>query len=155
MCLRRRARAWHHEQVTGSKSAPGLDCNGRLDGMPLMPQMLSYCARFQSAPERTQDCDPVYTCTGRRLPKAVRFDWRRGAPLRSCSAHSPAGVLRSADSGRPRIFMSGSWRSRSRSIASLCPQAIADARHHHLDISCRTRSGAGDPVSPWQAAGTH
>jgi hypothetical protein len=24
-------------------------------------------------------------------------------------------------------FMSGSWRSRSRSIASLCPQAIADA----------------------------
>jgi len=54
-----------------------LDPNGRLDGMPLMPQMLSYCGQiFRVLRSAHKTCDPVYTCTSRRLQNAVHLDLR-------------------------------------------------------------------------------
>src|SRR5215471_2056176 len=54
-----------------------LDRDGRLDGMPFMPQMLSYCGQiFRVLRSAHKTCDPVYTCTSRRLPSAVHLDLR-------------------------------------------------------------------------------
>jgi hypothetical protein len=54
-----------------------LDRNGRLDGMPLMPQMLDYCGQiFRVRRSAHKTCDPVYTHSSRRLPNAVHLDLR-------------------------------------------------------------------------------
>jgi hypothetical protein len=54
-----------------------LDRNGRLDGMPFMPQMFSYCGqRFRVNRSAHKTCDPIYTCACRRLPNAVHLDLR-------------------------------------------------------------------------------
>lgn len=54
-----------------------LDRSGRLDGMPFMPQMFSYCGqRFRVHRSAHKTCDPVYTGGGRRLPNTVHLDVR-------------------------------------------------------------------------------
>jgi hypothetical protein len=54
-----------------------LDRNGRLDGMPFMPQMFSYCGQHLKVLRSAhKTCDPVYTSGGRRVPKAVHLDLR-------------------------------------------------------------------------------
>jgi len=54
-----------------------LDRNGRLDGMPFMPQMFRYCGqRFRVRHSAHKTCDPVYTSGGRKLPNAVHLDLR-------------------------------------------------------------------------------
>jgi hypothetical protein len=59
-----------------------LDGNGRLDGMPFMPQMLKWCGqRFQVYKRAHKTCDTVtgYTTNewlGRQLPSAVHLDLR-------------------------------------------------------------------------------
>ena len=54
-----------------------LDRDGRLDGMPFMPQMFSYCGqRFRVRRSAHKTCDPVYTHRSRRLLNAVHLDLR-------------------------------------------------------------------------------
>jgi hypothetical protein len=54
-----------------------LDRDGRLDGMPFMPQMFSHCGQsFRVRRSAHKTCDPVYTLGGRRLPNAVHLDLR-------------------------------------------------------------------------------
>jgi hypothetical protein len=54
-----------------------LDSTGRLDGMPFMPQMFSYCGqRFKVHRSAHKTCDPVYTGGSRHLPHAVHLDLR-------------------------------------------------------------------------------
>jgi hypothetical protein len=54
-----------------------LDRNGRLDEMPFMPQMFSYCGqRFRVRRSAHKTCDPVYMSGGRHLPDAVHLDLR-------------------------------------------------------------------------------
>jgi hypothetical protein len=59
-----------------------LDANGRLEGLPFMPQMFKYCGqRFQVYKRAHKTCDTVtgYTTNewlGRRLPNAVHLDLR-------------------------------------------------------------------------------
>ncbi len=59
-----------------------LDGNGRLDGLPLMPQMLKWCGRrFQVYKRAHKTCDTVtgYTTNewlGRQLPNTVHLDLR-------------------------------------------------------------------------------
>src|SRR5215471_20486246 len=59
-----------------------LDERGRLDGLPLMPQMLKWCGhRFQVLSRAHKTCDTVSGWTtnewlGRRLPNAVHLDLR-------------------------------------------------------------------------------
>jgi hypothetical protein len=54
-----------------------LDRNGRLDGMPFMPQMFNYCGqRFRVLGSAHKTCDPIYTWSSRRLPNAVHLDLR-------------------------------------------------------------------------------
>jgi hypothetical protein len=54
-----------------------LDRSGRLDGMPFMPQMFSYCGkRFRVFKSAHKTCDPVYTWTSRSVSSAVHLNLR-------------------------------------------------------------------------------
>ena len=54
-----------------------LDSNGRLDGMPFMPEMFSYCGkRFQVFKRAHKTCDTVFPVRGRRVDRAVHLDTR-------------------------------------------------------------------------------
>jgi hypothetical protein len=54
-----------------------LDKNGRLDGMPFMPQMFKYCGkRFKVYKSAHKACDPVYTMSSRSLDNAVHLNLR-------------------------------------------------------------------------------
>jgi hypothetical protein len=52
-----------------------LDGNGRLDGLPLMPQMLKYCGQtFKIYKVAHKTCDTVDRTGGRRLPQGIHLD---------------------------------------------------------------------------------
>ena len=54
-----------------------LDEKGRLDGMPFMPEMFSFCGqRFQVYKRAHKTCDTVFPVRGRRLDRAVHLDTR-------------------------------------------------------------------------------
>ena len=54
-----------------------LDKNGRLEGMPFMPQMFEYCGkRFKVYKSAHKTCDHVYTVASRSVPDAVHLNLR-------------------------------------------------------------------------------
>ena len=54
-----------------------LDKNGRLEGMPFMPQMFEYCGkRFQVYKSAHKTCDHVYTVASRRVDDTVHLNLR-------------------------------------------------------------------------------
>ncbi len=54
-----------------------LDKNGRLEGLPFMPQMLDYCGkRFKIFKRAHKTCDTVNPVAGRRVPNAVHLNLR-------------------------------------------------------------------------------
>jgi hypothetical protein len=65
-----------------------LDRQGRLEGLPFMPQMLKYCGqRFKVFKRAHKTCDTVDKTGGRSLPNAVHLDLRcDGAAYGGCQA---------------------------------------------------------------------
>jgi hypothetical protein len=66
-----------------------LDADGRLDGLPFMPQMLKYCGkRMQVVSRAHKTCDTVNRTGGRRMTEAVHLDGVRcdGAAYGGCQA---------------------------------------------------------------------
>ena len=63
-----------------------LDKNGRLDGLPFMPQMFQYCGkRFTVYKRAHKTCDFVYTMSSRWLANGVHLDLRcDGAAYGGC-----------------------------------------------------------------------
>ncbi len=54
-----------------------LDSDGRLDGMPFMPEMFAFCGRrFQVYKRAHKTCDTVFPVRGRRVSEAVHLDTR-------------------------------------------------------------------------------
>jgi hypothetical protein len=54
-----------------------LDSNGRLEGMPFMPQMFDYCGQvFRVYKRAHKTCDTVDLTGGRRLPQGIHLDLR-------------------------------------------------------------------------------
>lgn len=54
-----------------------LDKNGRLEGMPFMPQMFEYCGkRFRVYKSAHKTCDHVYTVASRSVPHTVHLNLR-------------------------------------------------------------------------------
>ena len=54
-----------------------LDKNGRLDGLPFMPQMLKFCGQsFKVYKVAHKTCDTVDRTGGRRLPHGIHLDLR-------------------------------------------------------------------------------
>src|SRR5271155_5328365 len=65
-----------------------LDVEGRLDGMPFMPEMFAFCGkRFQVYKRAHKTCDTVFPVRGRRVSEAVHLDTRcDGASHGGCQA---------------------------------------------------------------------
>jgi hypothetical protein len=63
-----------------------LDENGRLDGLPFMPQMFDYCGkRFKVYARAHKTCDFIYTVRSRWLPDGIHLDTRcDGAAYGGC-----------------------------------------------------------------------
>jgi hypothetical protein len=54
-----------------------LDKNGRLEGLPFMPQMFAYCGRkFRVFKRAHKTCDWVHTVKDRQLPDGIHLDLR-------------------------------------------------------------------------------
>jgi hypothetical protein len=54
-----------------------LDGDGRLDGMPFMPEMFAFCGKkFQVHKRAHKTCDTVFPVRGRRVDRAVHLDTR-------------------------------------------------------------------------------
>jgi len=54
-----------------------LDKNGRMEGLPFMPQMFQYCGqKFKVYKRAHKTCDFVYTSSSRWLPNGVHLDLR-------------------------------------------------------------------------------
>jgi hypothetical protein len=54
-----------------------LDADGRLDGMPFMPEMFAFCGkRFQVYKRAHKTCDTVFPVRGRRVNHAVHLETR-------------------------------------------------------------------------------
>lgn len=54
-----------------------LDGNGRLDGMPFMPEMLAFCGnKFQVHKRAHKTCDTIFPIRGRRVDLAVHLETR-------------------------------------------------------------------------------
>lgn len=54
-----------------------LDADGRLDGLPFMPQMLKYCGQsFKIYKLAHKTCDTINNSGGRRLPHGIHLDLR-------------------------------------------------------------------------------
>jgi hypothetical protein len=54
-----------------------LDMDGRLDGMPFMPEMFAFCGkRFQVYKRAHKTCDTVFPVRGRRVADAVHLETR-------------------------------------------------------------------------------
>ena len=54
-----------------------LDSDGRLEGMPFMPEMFAFCGRrYQVYKRAHKTCDTVFPVRGRRVHRAVHLDTR-------------------------------------------------------------------------------
>ena len=54
-----------------------LDSDGRLDGMPFMPEMFAFCGkRFQVYKRAHKTCDTIFPVRGRRVDHAVHLETR-------------------------------------------------------------------------------
>src|SRR5689334_9927054 len=54
-----------------------LDSDGRLDGMPFMPEMFAFCGkRFQVYKRAHKTCDTVFPIRARRVDRAVHLETR-------------------------------------------------------------------------------
>lgn len=66
-----------------------LDGEGRLDGLPFMPEMLAFCGRrLRVAAVAHKTCDPAHKTGGRRLDRAVHLEGTRcdGSAHGGCEA---------------------------------------------------------------------
>jgi len=82
-----------------------LDSQGRLDGMPFMPEMFAFCGqRFQVYKRAHKTCDTVFPVRGRRVSEAVHLDTRcdgsaHGGCQATCLLFWKDAWLKPADGG--------------------------------------------------------
>ena len=108
-----------------------LDANSRLDGLPFMPQMFSYCGqRFKVIARAHKTCD-VIAGEGRRLPGGIHLDIRcDGQAYGGCQAGclifwKQAWLMRVATNellGRAGDTVSPNELSRTRTAVSPCDE---------------------------------
>jgi len=84
-----------------------LDENGRLEGMPFMPEMFAFCGkRFQVYKRAHKTCDTVFPVRGRRVADAVHLETRcdglaHGGCQASCLIFWKGAWLKRVDRGEP------------------------------------------------------
>src|SRR5271166_6099637 len=94
-----------------------LDSDGRLDGMPFMPEMFAFCnKRFQVYKRAHKTCDTVFPVRGRRVSEAVHLDTR-------CDGSAHGGCQASC-----LIFWKDAWL---RPVRKDSPKTQASGAGHH------------------------
>jgi len=117
-----------------------LDAEGRLDGMPFMPEMLAFCGqRFQVYKRAHKTCDTVFPVRGRRVSGAVHLDTR-------CDGSAHGGCQASC-----LLFWKDAWLKPVSDPAHSAPSPFADNGMRHS-----TASGVGCTESVlWDRAQSH
>jgi hypothetical protein len=113
----------------------GLDANGRLDGMPFMPEMLAFCGkRYRVRAVAHKTCDTArQTWTGRRLDRAVHLEgaFCDGSAHGGCEAEC---ALFWKDAWlKPIDGPDGSAKSRSGTAGRACTEGDLHAQTHRTD----------------------
>ena len=86
-----------------------LDSDGRLDGMPFMPEMFAFCGkRFQVYKRAHKTCDTVFPVRGRRVDRAVHLETRcdgsaHGGCQASCLLFWKDAWLKPVSEDSPRV----------------------------------------------------
>ena len=122
-----------------------LDGDGRLDGMPFMPEMFAFCGkRFQVYKRAHKTCDTVFPVRGRRVDRAVHLDTR-------CDGSAHGGCQATC-----LIFWKEAWlkpvadRSPSNALGTQAPSEGAEAPSKTFECSestVRAKARIVDPVS--------
>jgi hypothetical protein len=122
-----------------------LDGDGRLDGMPFMPEMFAFCGkRFQVYKRAHKTCDTVFPVRGRRVDRAVHLDTR-------CDGSAHGGCQATC-----LIFWKEAWlkpvtdRSPSNALRAQAPSEGAEAPLKTFECTeptVRAKARIVDPVS--------
>jgi hypothetical protein len=102
-----------------------LDANGRLDGLPFMPEMLAFCGRrLRVAAVAHKTCDPAHKTGGRRLDRAVHLEGTR------CDGSAHGGCEAECN-----LFWKDAWlRAAPRSSEADAKQSEAGAGRVGFDV---------------------
>jgi len=122
-----------------------LDRDGRLDGMPLMPEMFAFCGRrFQVCKRAHKTCDTVFPVRGRRVSHAVHLDTR-------CDGSAHGGCQASC-----LLFWKDAWlkplngktpEAGARPRPESAPADMADAGSACTEFQVRSATQTIDPKS--------
>jgi hypothetical protein len=113
-----------------------LDSNGRLDGMPFMPEMFAFCGqRFRVYKRAHKTCDTVFPVRGRRVHQAVHLDTRcdgsaHGGCQAACLIFWKEAWLNPIDpsGGEDKFFPVEAGQENSLPSASACTESNVRAR---------------------------
>lgn len=121
-----------------------LDKDGRLDGMPFMPEMFAFCGEKLPVYKRAhKTCDTAFPVRGRRVDHAVHLDTR-------CDGSAHGGCQASC-----LLFWKDAWLKPAGGLASSMPtvslplnSGIGNAPCTEADIWDKTTDGNASPSGP-------
>src|SRR5262245_48563422 len=123
-----------------------LDKNGRLDGLPFMPQMFQFCGqRFRVYKRAHKTCDFVYTVRSRLLPDGVHLDLR-------CDGKAYGGCQHAC-----LLFWKEAWLKRvdeSFSASGKKPLAVYEYICTEADVNAATKSVGEENEIIYKCQGT-
>ena len=120
-----------------------LDTDGRLEGMPFMPEMFAFCGqRFQVYKRAHKTCDTVFPVRGRRVDHAVHLDTRcdgsaHGGCQAGCLIFWKDAWIKATGTNSTHHIASGAQNNSRDSNGSgsgtVCTESIVWARAQTLD----------------------
>jgi hypothetical protein len=127
-----------------------LDADGRLDGMPFMPEMFAFCGkRFQVYKRAHKTCDTVFPVRGRRVNHAVHLETR-------CDGSAHGGCQASC-----LLFWKDAWlkpvgghqtnASQPDRARENPPTTIAEGMEAVVWAKTQSQAASGDPLYVCQA----
>jgi hypothetical protein len=125
-----------------------LDSDGRLEGMPFMPEMSAFCGeRFQVYKRAHKTCDTVFPVRGRRVHHAVHLETRcdgsaHGGCEASCLLFWKDAWLKRIDGDSPDLAVLPETDSGRESVACeniRCPKSL---------VFAKTQAGESTHVEP-------
>jgi hypothetical protein len=112
-----------------------LDAEGRLDGLPFMPEMLEHCGkRFRVFKSAHKTCDTAGRTGGRRMDRAVHLENLR------CGGEAHGGCQAAC-----LMFWKEAWLRRVDQPAPAAPEALADGPCTRAGLERATRRADAAP----------
>jgi len=136
-----------------------LDENGRLDGLPFMPEMFEYCGqRFRVYKSAHKTCDTVFPIRGRRMADTVHLETRcdgsaHGGCEAGCLIYWKEAWLKPVEATSPNLVING-VRTKSGCTSQLIDRSVFSAEspsESDPTYSCQATQVpyATTSLSPW------